>query len=225
MHDATLILLTRDELPALRLLLPQLPLAQLKECVAVDGGSIDGSRELLKSWGIRVIDQSGLGWGAAVRTGLLAAQGEVRVLFNPDGNHQPSTILPLIQAVEAGADLAIASRFLPASVHQEEGEFWRLRLRGARALTWLAQQRLPSARPLTDLTQSFRALSREAQAKLTLLDSGPELSYALSLQALKVGLRVVEVPTLEGQRLVGHHTVPTHLNPIPHIKVLLRPAG
>ncbi|MFM7204948.1 MAG: glycosyltransferase family 2 protein [Myxococcota bacterium] len=222
MHNATLILLIRDELPALRLLLPRLPLTQLQECIAIDGGSVDGSRELLKQWGIRVIDQSGLGWGAAARTGLLAAQGHIRVLFSPDGNHQPETVLPLIQAIEAGAEMAIASRFLPASVHQEEGQFWRLRLRGARALTWLAQQRVPSARTLTDLTQSFRAFSREAQEQLSLRDNNAELSYALSLQALKAGLRVVEVPTLEGQRLVGHQLVPTHLNPLPHLQVLLR---
>ena len=219
MRDASLILMTLNELPALREILPQLPLLEFNECLAVDGGSTDGTRELLAQWHIPVIDQGKPGFGEAMRLGLERASGRNRVIFCPDGNHLASDVVKVLDALEKGADLVIASRFLRTSAHQQEGELLRLRARGARLLSHLARKRNPNA-TVTDATQSFRGITREGLSRLQLTASGFDISYQMTLQALNAGLTIGEVPTLEGRRLVGTARPPRLESFFRHLKVL-----
>jgi alpha-1,6-mannosyltransferase len=53
------------------------------------------------------------GLGGAVSDGLAAARGEVAVVMDGDLQHPPATIPDLVAAIEAGADVAVASRRVP----------------------------------------------------------------------------------------------------------------
>ena len=72
---------------------------QADEILVVDGYSSDGTPELVKSLGYEVIMQQGKGYGAAFLTGIKKAKGDVLVLMDGDGSHNPADIPRLLEKV------------------------------------------------------------------------------------------------------------------------------
>ena len=87
-----------------------------KELVIVDDGSTDGTREKLRALppaeGLRVIfHERNQGKGAAVRTGLAAAKGDVMVIQDADLEYDPQEFLDLLKPILHGdADVVFGSR-------------------------------------------------------------------------------------------------------------------
>ncbi len=219
-RNATLILMALNELPALRAWWDRIPRHLVRECIAVDGGSTDGTREFLAGRGVRVVTQERPGWGEAARLGVLATEMPHVVFFNPDGNNDPEDIPLLLDRLEAGFDLVIASRFMPESVHAEDGLYLKPRARGCQAFTRAANRLFGSGYRVTDATNGFRAVTRSAFLRLALDAPGFELAYQMTIQAMRAGLRIAEIPTFEGPRLAGSskfRIVPAGLE---HLKVL-----
>jgi glycosyltransferase involved in cell wall biosynthesis len=86
------------------------------DILAVDDGSTDSTRRILRSLPVRTISHPiNLGYGAAVQTGLrfavLEGYGKV-VLMDSDGQHVPAEIPKLLKKLEEGADIVIGSRIL-----------------------------------------------------------------------------------------------------------------
>jgi dolichyl-phosphate beta-glucosyltransferase len=87
------------------------------EIIAVDDGSTDGTSGLAAQWtdvpALRVLTLArNQGKGAAVRAGMLAAQGELRAFVDADGAVPFEDIEILETALSGGADVAAASRVL-----------------------------------------------------------------------------------------------------------------
>ncbi|MBC7372370.1 MAG: glycosyltransferase [Frankiales bacterium] len=89
------------------------------ELVFVDDGSTDGTVEVLRvalaETGLAGTAQvlqlpRNLGKGAAVRTGVLAAHGAVIAFVDADLSSPPEAVVEVCRAVEAGAQVAVASR-------------------------------------------------------------------------------------------------------------------
>jgi dolichyl-phosphate beta-glucosyltransferase len=86
------------------------------EVLVVDDGSTDRTSEVARTAGARVLRlPENRGKGAAVRAGMLAAEGRTVAFLDADLAYPPEQLLALLTAVEDGWDVAVGSRRHPAS--------------------------------------------------------------------------------------------------------------
>jgi len=207
--SSTLILLTLNEIDGVRALLPKLPLKDIDEVLAVDGGSDDGTREFLEGAGIRVLLQGRPGRGEAFRIAVGASRGAHIVFFSPDGNEDPNDVLRLLGQLEQGAEMAIASRFMPGARNEEDDKWLRSRKWANQAFSWLANRVWNQGPYITDTINGFRAIKRDAFKALAPSSTGFTIEYEMTIRAMKQGRHIVEIPTIEGRRIAGTTKAPS----------------
>jgi glycosyl transferase family 2 len=161
------------------------------EVIVADNGSTDGSQDLARDAGARVVDVPVRGYGAAITAGCEAARGKYLVIADADASYDLGELGPLIERLRAGDDLAIGSRFkgriLPGAMP------WKNRFIGNPLLTG-ALRVLFHAPQISDAHSGMRALTREAFDALELRTPGMEFASEMIVRACKLGLRIGEVP-------------------------------
>ena len=160
--------------------------------VVVDDGSYDATSQIALSAGATVITHpANLGQGAALQTGLKFAlqQGaSCIVTFDADGQHHPSDIVSLVDAlVERNAAYALGSRFLGSS----RGMPLRRRLL-LQAAIWFT--RAMTGLSLTDTHNGLRAMTREGASHIALRQNRMAHASEILEQIAASGLRYIEVP-------------------------------
>jgi len=203
---STLIILTLNEIEGIKSVYEYIPLSGVDEVLVIDGGSVDGTVEFFKDKGIKIISQTVKGRGEAFRLACKEAQGDCLVFFSPDGNEDPNDITGLIAKLKEGFDLVIASRFMKGG-HNEEDEVplpWRSWAN--RIFTFLANIIWNRNKYVTDTINGFRAVTKEAFSKMKIDAPGFVIEYQMSIRAMKLNLKVAEIPTYEGNRIGGEST-------------------
>lgn len=209
---STLIITTRNEIQGVKTLLPQIPLSEFDEVLVIDLHSTDGTIEFLKSQGLRIIPQEKAGRGIAARMAGEAATGDVLVWFAPDGNENPADLIRLKTEIVNGADMAIASRFLPGARNEEDDHWFRPRAWANKIFTLAV--RLVWGGKISDTINGYRSMRRDKFLALKTDELGFSIEFQMSIRALKLKMKVVEFPTTEGNRIGGHstaYTIPTGL--------------
>ena len=209
-----LVLLTLNEIEGVRAMLPRIDFAAFDEVLAVDGGSVDGTRKFLTDQGIRLVDQALSGRGEAFRTAVQASTSDTLVFFSPDGNEDPADIPKLFEALENGADMAIASRFMVGSRNEEDDAFLQCRKWANQAFGLAANVIWGRGPRITDTINGFRGIHRNAFVRLSPASMGFTIEYELTIRALKAGMTIAEIPTIEGDRVGGKtkaHSIRTGL--------------
>jgi len=163
--------------------------------VCVDDGSTDGSGELAREAGAKVVRHPvNLGQGAALQTGIeyaLSRPGmRYLVTFDADGQHQVSDALDMLERARA-EDLAavFGSRFLNDTV--EAGLVRRIVLRLA---VWFTRQ--STGMRLTDAHNGLRVIRRDAAEGLHLAQNRMAHATEIVLQLSRTKLPWVEHPVL-----------------------------
>jgi glycosyltransferase involved in cell wall biosynthesis len=172
------------------------------DVVVIDDGSSDGTvSEARRNGAVCIELPFNLGIGGALRAGFRYAveNGYTRALqFDADGQHDASQIRALMDALDAGADMAVGSRF--AGV----GDYRVGRSRGiAMGLLRWSIRRL-AGQKFTDTSSGFRAFDAPV---LRLFASDYPLEYMDSVEALvmacRAGFDVREVPVTMRERAGG----------------------
>jgi len=168
------------------------------EIIVADDGSKDATEALAREFAagrpqVSVISHTpNRGKGYAVKLGMLAARGLMRVFLDVDLATPVEEIDKALEALDAGADLAIGTRYARAAEVLVRQRLPR-RLMGAafRVLT-----RLMLRLPVSDFTCGFKGFRAEAAERLfgRLSESGWAFDVELILLAIRSGLRLVEVP-------------------------------
>ena len=179
-----LVLPCRDEAPALAGLLAKLPWGF--RALVVDNGSRDGTADVARGMGARVVDEPQPGYGAAVHAGLVAATAEYVAVMDGDGSMDPGDLVRLLEHVRDGsADLAVGRRRPTRS-----GVWpWHARLGNILVLRWL-RHRLDL--PLHDLAP-MRVARRQMMLDLGIEDRRFGYPVELLQRAAAAKWRFVEL--------------------------------
>jgi glycosyltransferase involved in cell wall biosynthesis len=188
-----------NEAENLKHVLPRIP-DWVDEVILVDGRSTDDTITVARQTrpGIKIVHQEGRGKGNALREGFAAATGDVIVMLDADGSTDPTEIPFFVGALMAGADFAKGTRF---SQGGGSADISFLRWLGNRAFTVL--YRLLFRNRCTDLCYGYNAFWSAVLPRLDLDADGFEVETLMNIRAIRAGLRVVEVPSFEAERICG----------------------
>lgn len=170
------------------------------EVLLVDGASEDNTTEIAQALHprLRILSQRDSGKGEALRTGFMAATGDIIVTLDADGSADPAEIPAFVGALCAGADFAKGSRFLQGA-GTADMPFHR-RLGNACFVTLV---RLLFGGRYSDLCYGYNAFWRDALPALQLENDGFEIEAMMNIRALRARLSVVEVASFESRRAYG----------------------
>lgn len=114
--SVALLIPVLNEAEALPSILAQIDPAWVDEIVFVDGGSTDGSQELIRRWGHGTLYHQRIpGISNAYWEAFPHIRSPAIITFSPDGNSLPEAIPRLAQTIQEGADMVVASRYLPGA--------------------------------------------------------------------------------------------------------------
>jgi glycosyltransferase involved in cell wall biosynthesis len=173
---------------------------EVSEVILVDGNSTDATLITARSCrpDIKVVAQEGIGKGSALRTGFLAATGDIIVMMDADGSMVPQEIRHYLHFLANGYDFVKGSRFIAGGGSLDITHFRRL---GNRFL--LAVFNALYGGDLTDLCYGYCAFHRRYLDHLALTATGFEIEAEMTVRAMQAGLRIAEVPSLELPRRTG----------------------
>ncbi|HYS35418.1 MAG TPA: glycosyltransferase family 2 protein [Pseudonocardiaceae bacterium] len=161
------------------------------EVIVADNGSTDGSRDIARANGARVVDVPRRGYGAALAAGIEAAGGEYVLMADADDSYALDDIGGFLAELRGGSDLVMGNRFR-GGIAPGAMPFLH-RYLGNPVLSRLG--RLFFDIPVGDFHCGIRAFRRDRILELGLRTSGMEFASEMVVRASLRHIRITEVPT------------------------------
>jgi glycosyltransferase involved in cell wall biosynthesis len=161
------------------------------EVVIGDNGSTDGSQEIARGAGARVVDVPRRGYGAALMGAVEGARGRYVIMGDSDDSYDFGKLDAFVAELRAGADLVMGNRFRGGI---QPGAMPLLhRYLGNPVLSFIG--RLFFRSDIGDFHCGLRGFRRDLVQLLGLQTTGMEFASEMVVKAALFKLRVVEVPT------------------------------
>jgi glycosyltransferase involved in cell wall biosynthesis len=204
-------------------IITRLKMIGCKDILVVDGNSKDDTVATARTLGAKVVHQNGNGKGAALRQAFedSCLDGDVVVIMDADGSMNPEEIRQFVEAITNGANVVKGSRFLP---HGGSEDLTPIRRAGNVILTKLLN--LLFLTKYTDLCYGFIAFDKNAIKKLNgnLASENFEIETEICIKSKLLGLRVIEIPSIERARRYGVSNLSTFKDGFKILSLLLKEA-
>jgi hypothetical protein len=162
------------------------------EVLVSDNGSTDGSQEIARRSGARVISAPERGYGAALLAGIEEARGRYVIMADADDSYDLANLGPFVGALREGHDVVMGNRFRGGIA---EGAMpWLHRYVGNPVLSWLGRS-LFGLKEVGDFHCGIRGFDRERVLALDLSMPGMEFASELIVRAALAGYDITEVST------------------------------
>lgn len=192
----SVIIPTRNEAGAIGRVLKEIPKNIVNEIIVIDGYSTDNTakeaKAELRPEKDKFILQAEKGFGNALLEAFKKASGDVIVIMNGDGSHNPKDIAALINKIKQGYEYVIASRYISGGRSDDDTI---IRLIGNRTLTWITN--FIHGTNVSDSLHFYTAITRSGLNKIHPTSPGFEFCIEILIMAHKAGLKFAEVPVVE----------------------------
>ncbi|MGI8548773.1 MAG: glycosyltransferase [Gemmatimonadaceae bacterium] len=161
------------------------------EVIVADNGSVDGSQQIARDLGARVVDVPVRGYGAALQWGIDAARGRYIIMADSDDSYDLSGIAPFVERLRLGDELVMGNRFRGGIAPGAMPPLHRYL--GNPVLSGIGRLFFDS--PAHDFHCGMRGFTKEAAQRLDLRTTGMEFASEMVVKATISRMRVSEVPT------------------------------
>ncbi|MBI4016510.1 MAG: glycosyltransferase family 2 protein [Candidatus Aenigmarchaeota archaeon] len=175
-----------------------------KELIVVNDGSKDNTSELVEKNHKDVLlleHPQNLGKGAAIRTGIAKAKGDIILVQDADLEYDPTEYFVLLQPILDGeAHVVFGSRYLSTDQKRRNYEFLKKQHAGAYRLFYLGGRLLTIitnflyGAGITDEATCYKMFKKEVLKKIKLNCERFEFCPEVTAKTIKAGYRIKEVP-------------------------------
>ncbi len=162
------------------------------EVIVADNGSTDGSIQIAEEHGARVLRVTERGYGAALRAGIIAAQGPFIIMGDADDSYDFTDVPRFVEKLREGFDVVMGNRFRggikPGAMRPLHKYF------GNPGLTALLNTLFHVG--IGDSYCGMRAFTRALYDRLDVRSSGMEFALEMIIKSAQIGARITEIPII-----------------------------
>ena len=163
------------------------------EVIVADNGSSDGSQEIARQAGARVITVSRKGYGNALQGGIRASEAEYVLMGDADGSYDFGELPHFLEKLREGFDLVMGCRFPRFGGSIERGAMpWKHRWIGNPVLSGLGKLFFNSS--VHDFHCGLRAFRKKAIMDLKLSTGGMEFASEMVVKSTLCQLKIDQIP-------------------------------
>jgi glycosyltransferase involved in cell wall biosynthesis len=196
--------------------LSEIPVNTYHEIIVVDGNSPDGTADIVRQLGYKVIIQKTKGFGGGFAEGIDAATGDIVILMNADGSMNSGDIPKMIDRVNEGYDCVFAVRYAHGYGSEDDDLVHHI---GNMFFTFLVN--LIHKVFIWDALYFFVAFRRDKASLINPKSLGFSYCVEFPIKAHKAGLKISQVPSKERPRRAGESKVNAFIDGLKILKMIL----
>ena len=164
------------------------------EVIVADNGSTDGSQDIARRLGARVVDIPSKGYGNALRGGIAAARGSFVIMGDADDSYDFTELPKFVERLRAGYDLAQGCRLPSGGGTIEPGAMPVLHRWWGNPMLSAMVRRMFWAPSVHDVYCGLRGFTKDLFERLDLRSSGMEFATEMIIKSSLQNAHIAEVP-------------------------------